>query len=55
MCTGTGFAECEFTFRRPDGASVQIEIAVALCFGDQRVFGEDGFYSGCNRETDMFG
>src|SRR5437016_4125131 len=24
MCAGTGFAECEFAFRRPDGATVRI-------------------------------
>jgi len=24
MCTGTGFAECEFVFRRPDGATARI-------------------------------
>jgi hypothetical protein len=24
MCAGTGFAECEFVFRRPDGATVRI-------------------------------
>jgi hypothetical protein len=24
MCAGTGFAECEFAFRRPDGATVLI-------------------------------
>ncbi len=24
MCAGTGFAECEFAFRRPDGATIWI-------------------------------